>query len=92
MTPIEGVDLAAETKAAEAEVLEGHRRKVRSAVAGIVADLVRFNDELREAEAMVAKTKSKIEAGQAKYRRLIEGDWSVLNENMLKSQPSSERS
>jgi hypothetical protein len=48
-----------------------------------------MSDGCREKE--LEKLAGKIASAEDKYKKLVAGDWSVMNENMLKNQPSSEK-
>lgn len=64
---------------------------MRSMISGIVNDLIKFKEQKMELEKSVKDINSKIDKAEDKYNKIIAGDWSVLNDNMLKGQPSSEK-
>lgn len=92
MEPISGIDLSHELAIAENEVLEGQRRKVRSALSGIVSDIAGLQRERISLVGQLAKVDANIAKATTKYESVKRGDWSVLNENMLKNSPTPETS
>lgn len=90
MDKIEGIDLGQLVKEAEADVLREQRDKVARAVRGIVADIGRWHEERATKATELEKLDEKIAKAKDKYQKLVNGDWSVLNENMLKNQPTAE--
>lgn len=90
MEPIESVDLASVTREAEAEVMAERVGKVRAAVGGIVRDVAALKLERVEMERRLQSLDTKISKAEAKYIGLVKGDWSILNDNLFQSKPSTE--
>lgn len=91
MEVIEGVDLAQEAKLATDTYMEEQRSKVRRVVSGVVADIAAWKRDVVTKEKELAGLRDKVRGAEEKYRKLVNGDWSVLNENMFKDKPTSEK-
>lgn len=91
MKAIEGIELSELLKETEREIMAEQRRKVSGMVSGIVNDLRRFGEEKLDLEKKLTDVVNKIAKARDKYDALSRGDWSVLNENMLKGAPSAEK-
>lgn len=91
MEKIEGVDLASELAQAEADIMAEQRSKVRALVGYLITDISKWQREKYEAQKSLAKLDEKIKQARAKYEKIKAGDWSILNENMNKPQPTSEK-
>ena len=90
MEPIADIDLSQEAKLVELDFLQEKRNKVGSCIRGILNDLRKWNEEIDDLGKQAKKLEDKRDSAKLKYQKLLEGDWSVLNENMFKASPTSE--
>lgn len=90
MEAIEGIDLVELVREAENDVLIEKRRRVYQMVKGINTNLLDLYAERQKQQEALTKTNGKIEAAQKKLEAIKRGDWSLLNENMAKGQPTPE--
>lgn len=91
MKPIEGIDLRDLALEAENAILQENKRRIGGMIRGIQTDLINWREQKDKAEKDLAKLTQKIEAAENKLQAINAGDWSVLNDNMTKNQPTPER-